>query len=66
MAKADILAGRAYVSLYMKNDLSSALKKAQEEIDGFGSSIVGIGAKVAGMGAAIVGVAWLVKRAPAG
>lgn len=55
MSKADIQAGRAYVSLYMKNDLSTALKKAKEELDGFGSSLIGIGAKVAGVGTAIVG-----------
>lgn len=55
MAKADIMAGRAYVSLYVKNGIPEALKKAQEQLDGFGSSVVGLGAKVAGMGAAIVG-----------
>ena len=55
MAKADIMAGRAYVSLYMKNGIPEALKKAKEQLDGFGSSVVGLGAKVAGMGTAIVG-----------
>lgn len=55
MAKADIMAGRAYVSLYVKNGIPEALKKAQEQLDGFGSSVVGLGAKVAGMGTAIVG-----------
>jgi TP901 family phage tail tape measure protein len=55
MAKADILAGRAYVSLYAKNDISKALKTAQKDLQTFGSSIVGLGAKVVGMGAAITG-----------
>jgi len=55
MAKADIMAGRAYVSLYMKNGIPEVLKKAKEQLDGFGSSVVGLGAKVAGMGTAIVG-----------
>ncbi len=55
MSKADVQAGAAYVSLYMKNDLSTALKKAQKELNDFGSSIVGIGAKIAGVGASITG-----------
>ena len=55
MAKADIMAGRAYVSLYAKNDISKALKTAQKDLQAFGSSLVGIGAKVAAMGVGIVG-----------
>ena len=55
MSRADVKAGAAYVSLYMKNDLTTALTKAKDELNGFGSSVVGIGAKIGGMGAAIVG-----------
>ena len=55
MSRADISAGRAYVSLFVKNGIPEALKKAKEQLDGFGSSVVGLGAKVAGMGTAIVG-----------
>jgi len=55
MSRADIMAGRSYVSLYVKNGIPEALKKAKEQLDGFGSSVVGLGAKVAGMGTAIVG-----------
>lgn len=55
MAKADIQAGRAYVSLFVKNGIPEALKEASEQLNGFGSSVMGIGAKIGGMGAAIVG-----------
>lgn len=56
MSKSDILAGRAYVSLFVKgSEFSKGLKAAQSDLNAFGSSIVGIGAKVAGMGAGIVG-----------
>jgi len=55
MSKADVMAGRAYVSLYAKNDVSKTLAKLKTELNDFGSSIMGIGAKVAGMGAAITG-----------
>jgi hypothetical protein len=56
MAKADIAAGRAFVSLYIKGTaFTKGLAKAQKELQSFGSSIAGIGASVAGMGAAITG-----------
>lgn len=55
MAKADIAAGRAYVSLFVKNDMTKALNKAKQELNDFGSSILGVGTKVAGMGAVITG-----------
>lgn len=55
MSKSDVSAGRAYVSLFVKNDITKALTKAKQELNDFGSDVVGIGAKVAGMGAAITG-----------
>ena len=55
MSKADVMAGRAYVSLYAKNDISKTLNKLKTELDDFGSSLMGIGSKVAGMGLAITG-----------
>lgn len=56
MAKADIAAGRAFVSLYVKGTaFTKGLAKARKELQEFGSGIVGIGASVAGMGAAITG-----------
>ena len=55
MAKADIMAGRAYVSLYMKNDLTKALQNAKSELQSFGAGIAGIGLKVTAIGAGIVG-----------
>jgi len=55
MSKADVSAGRAFVSLFVKSSITKDLQKAATELNDFGSSIVGIGAKVAGMGAAIVG-----------
>ncbi len=55
MAKADVSAGKAFVSLYVKNDISKSLTKLKTELNDFGSSILGIGTKVAGMGLAITG-----------
>ena len=55
MSKADVMAGRAYVSLYAKNDISKTLTKLKTELNDFGLSIMGIGSKVAGMGLAITG-----------
>lgn len=55
MSKADVSAGRAFVTLFMKNDLSKPLKNAQKELSEFGANILGIGSKAAGMGAAVVG-----------
>lgn len=55
MSKADVSAGRAFVSLFVKSSITKDLQKAAGELNNFGSSIVGIGAKVAGMGLAITG-----------
>lgn len=55
MSKADISAGRAYVSLYVKNDLSKALQAAKRELNEFGSGLMGIGASVTAVGTTIVG-----------
>ena len=55
MSKADVSAGRAFVSLFVKSSITKDLQKAAGELNNFGSSIVGIGAKVAGMGVAITG-----------
>jgi hypothetical protein len=56
MAKADIAAGRAFVSLYIKGSaFTKGLAKAQKELRSFGSGIMGIGAAVSGMGLAISG-----------
>lgn len=55
MAKADIQAGRAYVSLYAKGtELTKALNKAKTELHSFGSSIVQIGTAVSAMGGSIL------------
>lgn len=54
MARADIQAGRAYVSLYAKGtELTKALNKAKTELQSFGTDIVRIGAAVSAMGGAI-------------
>jgi hypothetical protein len=54
VAKSDIQAGRAYVSLYAKGtELTKALNKAKKELHAFGTEIVKIGGAVAGMGTAI-------------
>jgi len=56
MAKADIQAGRAYVSLYAKgSELTKALNKAKRELVDFGTGIMKIGASVSGMGLAVTG-----------
>lgn len=55
MAKADVMAGRAYVSIGMKSSITKDLNKLKTELNDFGSSIMGIGSKVAGMGLAITG-----------
>jgi hypothetical protein len=56
MAKADILAGRAYVSLFVKkSDFTKALDSAKKDLQDFGTKLIGVGAAVSGMGSAIVG-----------
>lgn len=55
MSKADVSAGRSFVTLFMKDQLTKPLNKAQKQLTEFGSSLLGIGAKVASMGAAITG-----------
>ena len=55
MAKADVKAGSAYVSIGMKSSITKDLNKIKTELNDFGSSIMGIGSKVAGMGLAITG-----------
>jgi hypothetical protein len=55
MSKADVSAGRAFVSLFMKDELTKPLRNAQKQLTEFGSSLLGIGTKVAAAGAAIVG-----------
>jgi hypothetical protein len=56
MAKADIAAGKAFVSLYIKGTaFTKGLAKAKKELNEFGSGIMKIGAAVSGMGAAITG-----------
>src|SRR5690348_12301586 len=55
MSKADISAGRAYVTLFVKNLTTKPLRDAQRELASFGAGVVSIGANVAGLGAAITG-----------
>lgn len=56
MAKADVMAGRAYVSLYVKSDeLQKALQKVKADLHDFGSGVMAVGAGIASAGSAIVG-----------
>ena len=55
MSKADVMAGRAFVSIGMKSSITKDLNKLKTELNDFGSSIMSIGAKVSGMGLAITG-----------
>jgi hypothetical protein len=56
MARADIAAGKAYVSLYVKqSEFTKALKSAQKQLQEFGSGITKIGAGISAAGAAITG-----------
>jgi hypothetical protein len=51
MAKADVMAGRAFVSLFVKQDaLTRGLQKARANVDKFGSDLMGFGTKLAGIG----------------
>jgi hypothetical protein len=63
MAKADVMAGRAYVSLFVKNETTAALAKAKKELQSFGKSMMAVGAGVSAIGTGIVGTFGLmVKR----
>jgi hypothetical protein len=56
MAKADILAGRAYVSLYVKkSEFKKALDAGKKDLDEFGAKLMSVGAGIAAAGAAITG-----------
>jgi hypothetical protein len=56
MAKADILAGRAYVSLFVKkSDFKKALDAAKKDLDEFGKKLMSVGAGIAAAGGAITG-----------
>jgi hypothetical protein len=56
MARADIMAGRAYVSLYVKKDqFARGIQEARRSIGEIGSTLMSAGAKVAGAGSAILG-----------
>lgn len=47
MSRADVMAGRAYVSLYTKGDaLTRGLQKAKDELNHFGSQMLAIGASI--------------------
>ena len=46
MSSQDIRAGRAYVNLYMKDSLSSGLKRASARLKSWGSTMAGIGTKM--------------------
>lgn len=53
-ARADIQAGRAFVSLYVKQDaFSRGLADARRRLSSLGSELMGIGSRMAGMGTAI-------------
>jgi hypothetical protein len=55
MARADIMAGRAYVSLYVRKDqFSKGIQEARQSISEIGSSLLSIGSRVAGTGVAML------------
>jgi len=54
MAKADIMAGRAYVSLYMKNGIAAGLRAAQKDLSQFGSNMMSIGAQITTVSAGLL------------
>jgi TP901 family phage tail tape measure protein len=64
MARADVMAGRAYVSLYTKGDaLTRGLQKARTDLNKFASDMVSMGARMVAMTAAIATpVAFAVKK----
>jgi phage host-nuclease inhibitor protein Gam len=51
MAANDIKAGKAYVTLGLKDELSKALDRSAAKLQALGSTITGIGAKIAAVGA---------------
>lgn len=54
MSRADVMAGRAFVSLYTKNDgLTRGLMKARADLGKFGSDMLSLGARLGAMSAAI-------------
>ena len=54
MTRADVMAGRAYVSLYMKQDqLTRGLQNARQNVSKFGSDMMALGTKMVAMSAAI-------------
>jgi TP901 family phage tail tape measure protein len=63
MARADVMAGRAYVSLYTKGDaLTRGLQKAKDELNHFGSQLLTIGSSViAGTAAIAAPIAFATK-----
>jgi TP901 family phage tail tape measure protein len=47
MSRADVLAGRAYVSIFVKDDaLTRGLQKARQELNDFGSRMIALGASI--------------------
>jgi len=55
MSRADIMAGRSYVSLYVKQDaLTRGLQNARANLNKFGSDVVSIGAKMTAAGSAML------------
>lgn len=55
MSRADIMAGRAFVSLYVKQDqLTRGLTQAKANVSRFGSDMMAMGAKVAGFGGLMI------------
>ncbi len=55
MSKADVAAGRAYVSIFVKNNISKTLDKIKTELSEIGSAAMSAGAKFTGVGLAITG-----------
>ncbi len=53
MARADVMAGRAYVSLYMRDKLTRDLQKAKQRVNQFGADMMSLGTKMVAMSAAI-------------
>jgi len=55
MSRADIMAGRAYVSLYVKQDaFSRGLQNARADMSKFGSDMLSLGGKITGAGSAML------------
>lgn len=53
MARADIMAGKAYVSLYMRDKLTRDLMAAKQRVNKFGADMMALGTKMVAMSAAI-------------